>query len=229
MRRVFFLPIVGAMLAVFLIVLVFMVPLILFGIIGRTLHRFGLPWYGFLLFLIFSLMGSTVNVPLWKIRTDVPVIIMRYAYFMGIPYPIPSIESKESYTTVSINVGGAIMPLILSSYLLMVNSAAIPASFFAILSISMLTYFLSRPVQGLGIVVPGFIPPILTAIVALLVGGEYAPVVAYVGGTVGTLLGADLFHKGDFKKLGASNVSIGGAGTFDGIFLTGLIALLLAS
>ncbi|MEM3365621.1 MAG: DUF1614 domain-containing protein [Candidatus Methanomethyliaceae archaeon] len=229
MRRFFFLPIVGAMLAVFLIVLVFMIPLVLFGIIGRTLYQFGLPWYGFLLFLMFSLMGSTVNVPIWKIRTDVPVVIMRYAYFMGIPYPIPSIESRESYTMVCINLGGAIMPLILSFYLLLVNQVVVPASFLATLLISVVTYFISRPVQGLGIVVPGFIPPILTAIVALLVGGEYAPVVAYVGGTIGTLLGADLFHKKDFKKLGATSVSIGGAGTFDGIFLTGLIALLLAS
>ncbi len=104
-----------------------------------------------------------------------------------------------------------------------------PVSIFAAILISVLTYFLSKPVQGLGIVVPGFIPPVLTALIALLIGGDYAPVVAYVGGTIGTLLGADLFHKNDFKKLGAPSVSIGGAGTFDGIFLTGLIALLLAS
>ncbi|MCX8182454.1 MAG: DUF1614 domain-containing protein [Candidatus Methanomethyliaceae archaeon] len=229
MRRFFFLPIVGIMLAAFLILLVFMVPLILFGVIGRTLHRFGLPWYGFLLFLTFSLMGSTINLPLWKIRTDIPVVIMKYAYFMGIPYPVPSIESRASYTTVCINLGGAIMPLLLSFYLLLVNPVAVSASFLATILISVLTYFISRPVQGLGIVVPGFIPPILTAVIALLIGGDYAPVVAYVGGTIGTLLGADLFHKNDFKKLGASSVSIGGAGTFDGIFLTGLIALLLAS
>jgi len=31
------------------------------------------------------------------------------------------------------------------------------------------------------------------------------------------------------RSLGASIVSIGGAGTFDGIFLTGLLAVLLAS
>lgn len=229
MRKFFFLPIIGAMLAAFLVILIFMIPLIMFGIIGRTLYRFGLPWYGFLLFLIFSLIGSTINLPLWKIKTAVPVVIMRYAYFMGIPYPVPSIESRESHTRVSINIGGAVMPLLLSVYLLVINPIAAPVSLTATLLISALTYFISRPVQGLGIVVPGFIPPILTAIIALLVGGEYAPVVAYVGGTIGTLLGADLFHKSDFNKLGAPNISIGGAGTFDGIFLTGLIALLLAS
>lgn len=229
MRRYLFLPIVGIMLALFFIVLIFMVPFLLFGIIGRTLNRFGLPWYGFLLFLTFSLIGSTINFPLWKIKTDVPVFVMRYAYFMGIPYPVPSIESRESYTTVCMNLGGAVLPLVLSLYLLLANPDAVPVSILAAILISVLTYFLSKPVQGLGIVVPGFIPPVLTALIALMIGGDYAPVVAYVGGTIGTLLGADLFHKNDFKKLGAPSVSIGGAGTFDGIFLTGLIALLLAS
>ncbi len=229
MNRYFFLPIVGIILVLFFVIVLFMVPLILFGVVGKTLYRFGLPWYGFVLFLMASLVGSTINIPLWKMRTDVPVVIMRYAYFMGIPYPIPSIESRESYTTVSINLGGAVMPLLLSLYLLAANPVTFPISFLAIVVVSTITYFISRPVQGLGIVVPGFIPPILTALVALLIGGGYAPVVAYVGGTIGTLLGADLFHKNDIKKLGAPNVSIGGAGTFDGVFLTGLIALLLAS
>lgn len=229
MRRFFFLPIVGVMLVLFFLLLIFMAPLLLFGIVGRTLEHFGVPWYGFLFFLFISLTGSTVNLPLWKMRTDVPILMMRYVYFMGIPYPLPTIESRESYTMVCINLGGAIMPTLLSLYLLGVNPSAIPLSLLAILVISILTFFISRPVQGLGIVVPGFIPPILTAIVALLLGGEYAPIVAYVGGTIGTLIGADLLHTNDIRKLGAANVSIGGAGTFDGIFLTGLIALVFAS
>ncbi|MGQ9759999.1 MAG: DUF1614 domain-containing protein [Candidatus Methanomethylicaceae archaeon] len=229
MRQFLFLPIVGIMLVLFFLLLTFMLPLLLFGVVGATLHRFGVPWYGFLFFLIVSLVGSTINLPLWKMRTDVPILVMRYAYFMGIPYPVPTVESRESHTMVCINLGGAIMPILLSLYLLAANPASIPLSLLAIIAISLSTFLISRPVQGLGIVVPGFIPPILTAIVALLIGGEYAPVVAYVGGTIGTLIGADLLHKNDIKKLGAASVSIGGAGTFDGVFLTGLIALLFAS
>jgi uncharacterized membrane protein len=144
------------------------------------------------------------------------------------PYPVPSVESRHSETIISINLGGAIMPIALSAYLLLRNSPAVVPSAIAILIIAAILFFMSRPVKGLGIVTPMFIPPLITAIVAIMVGSGYAPVVAYVGGTVGTLVGADLFHINSIKTLGAANMSIGGAGTFDGIFLTGLLAVLLA-
>jgi uncharacterized membrane protein len=51
-------------------------------------------------------------------------------------------------------------------------------------------------------------------------------VLAYVSGTLGTLIGTDLTILG-VVELGAPVVSIGGAGTFDGVFLSGLIAVLL--
>jgi uncharacterized membrane protein len=53
-------------------------------------------------------------------------------------------------------------------------------------------------------------------------------VLAYVGGSMGTLIGADLLNFGRIRGLGAPVVSVGGAGTFDGIFLTGILAVLLA-
>jgi uncharacterized membrane protein len=52
--------------------------------------------------------------------------------------------------------------------------------------------------------------------------------VAYVAGTIGTLVGADLLNLRRVQDLGAPVVSIGGAGTFDGIFVTGILAVLLA-
>jgi uncharacterized membrane protein len=53
-------------------------------------------------------------------------------------------------------------------------------------------------------------------------------VIAYMGGVLGTLIGADLNNLGRVADLGAPVVSIGGAGTFDGVFLTGILAVLLA-
>jgi uncharacterized membrane protein len=50
---------------------------------------------------------------------------------------------------------------------------------------------------------------------------------AYVSGTLGTLIGADLTNLQDAGKFGAPVISIGGAGTFDGVFLSGIIAALL--
>ena len=52
--------------------------------------------------------------------------------------------------------------------------------------------------------------------------------VASISGTFGVLIGADLLNLRNLAALRAPVVSIGGAGTFDGIFLTGIIAVLLA-
>src|SRR5690606_26031502 len=106
-------------------------------------------------------------------------------------------------------------------------------------------YYAAQPIPKLGIAMSPWISP-LTALGAtwigfplatsLLAGGNpqgdvfreiYAPV-AFVIGISGPLLGADLLHWNDFKKISAGTVSIGGAGTWDGIVLSGLLAALLA-
>jgi uncharacterized membrane protein len=87
---------------------------------------------------------------------------------------------------------------------------------------------LATPVEGVGIAVPVFVPPIVTAIVAVLLARHHAAPLAYISGSLGTLIGADLLNLGAVQGLGAPVASIGGAGTFDGIFLTGILAVLLA-
>jgi uncharacterized membrane protein len=58
---------------------------------------------------------------------------------------------------------------------------------------------------------------------------DSAAVLAYVSGSLGTLIGADLLNLDKVPGLGAPVASIGGAGTFDAIFLTGILAVLIAS
>ena len=82
---------------------------------------------------------------------------------------------------------------------------------------------------GLGISVPTFAPPLLAAFVGLVLSRRYAAPLAYIGGSVGVLVGADLLNLGLLRSLGAPVASIGGAGAFDGVFLTGVIAVVLAS
>ena len=89
-------------------------------------------------------------------------------------------------------------------------------------------HWLAYPVPGIGIAVPVFFPAVTTAVVALLLSREFAAPLAYVGGSLGTLIGADLTNLDKVRGLGAPVASIGGAGTFDGIFLTGILAVLLA-
>lgn len=43
-----------------------------------------------------------------------------------------------------------------------------------------------------------------------------------------TLIGADLTNLGSIAKLGVPVASIGGVGTFDGVFLAGVVAVLLS-
>ena len=73
-----------------------------------------------------------------------------------------------------------------------------------------------------------FLPALITAIVAWILSRENAAPLAYVAGSLGTLIGADLTNLDKVRGLGAPVASIGGAGTFDGIFLTGILAVLLA-
>src|SRR3990172_7733766 len=90
-------------------------------------------------------------------------------------------------------------------------------------------YSLAEPVPGLGIAMPVFVPPLATAVVALALSRRYAAPLAYISGSLGTLIGADLLNLGNIQGPGAPVASIGGAGTFDGIFVTSLVAVILAS
>ena len=101
-------------------------------------------------------------------------------------------------------------------------------SIVGVVAVALVTRIVARPVKGVGIVTPAFIPPIAAAVAALILAPSEPRTVAYVAGVLGTLIGADLSNLGIIKKLGAPVASIGGAGTFDGVFLTGIIAVLLA-
>jgi uncharacterized membrane protein len=148
--------------------------------------------------------------------------------FFGVHYGVPVVVEWPS-TVVAVNVGGALIPTLLSLYLLFKNHLWIRGIVTTAL-VAIIVHMLAYPVEGVGIIaVPIFVPPLVTAIVAVLIAREHAAVLAYVGGSLGTLIGADLLNLGVVRGLGAPVASIGGAGTFDGIFLTGILAVLLAS
>ena len=94
--------------------------------------------------------------------------------------------------------------------------------------VALVVHVMAQPIEGKGIAVPIFVPPILSALVAMVLARPAAAPLAYVSGSLGTLIGADLMNLHRLAELGAPIASIGGAGTFDGIFLTGLLAVLLA-
>jgi uncharacterized membrane protein len=135
--------------------------------------------------------------------------------------------SQPRQTVLAINVGGALVPTLLSLYLLTQALAPLRVVV-ATAAVTLLTYWWARPVAGVGIVVPMLLPPLSAALAALLLVPQQTPLAAYVAGTMGTLIGADVLHVRQVTKLATPVASIGGAGTFDGVFLTGIIAVLLA-
>jgi uncharacterized membrane protein len=94
--------------------------------------------------------------------------------------------------------------------------------------VTVVTWRLSRPVPGAGIALPAFIPPIVSALAALILVGRGSAPTAYIAGVWGTLIGADLLNLRTIERMGRGVMSIGGAGVFDGIFLVGVFSVLLS-
>ncbi len=130
-------------------------------------------------------------------------------------------------TELSVNVGGAVIPTILSLYLMVKNQIYGPA-LIGVAILAGVVHMLAEPMPGVGIAVPIFIPPIVSAVVAMLLLRDYAAPLAYISGCLGTLIGADLMNLSKLVGADMSRASIGGAGTFDGVFLTGILAVILA-
>jgi uncharacterized membrane protein len=182
------------------------------------------PQYLLTLFFL-SLVGSGVNIPIKKLEEE-ELCDARVIQFFGMRYILPPARQPRT-TVLAINLGGAVIPVLISLYVLVKSGVPIQALLATAIT-TVVVYKLARPIKGIGIGVPLLIPPLVAALLALVLAPGKAPPVAYVAGTLGTLIGADLLNLRKISGLGAPVASIGGAGTFDGIFLSGIIAVLLA-
>jgi uncharacterized membrane protein len=188
--------------------------------------RIGLGSTAALIFLLASLAGSYLNIPVARLPGQ-QVITGQLISFFGMDYVIPTAVDWPG-TIIAVNVGGAVIPGLLSLYLLIKYRLWV-RGMLAVAVVAAVCHLLAQPVPGLGIALPVFVPPLSAAAVALILSRRDAPALAYVGGSLGCLIGADLLNLDKVQGLGAPVASIGGAGTFDGIFLTGILAVLLAS
>ncbi len=196
------------------------------GSVTIVFSRLGIPPIIAYMLFWFSFIGSAINIPIKKWESEIEEI--NEINFFGIRYKIPFYGKRE--TILAINLGGAIIPLMIAVYefiRLSDNSHLFLKSIFAIIFVAIICKLVAKPVRGLGIAIPAFIPPLAAALVAMSIARENPVVVAYLAGTLGTLIGADLLNLHKIKELAAPMASIGGAGTFDGIFLSGIIAVLL--
>ncbi len=219
-------PITLAFSLFLLLLFIFLIISIEIGILSYAYQRIGVDRRYVFSLLILSLLGSYINIPLFQLPPE-QIVSNSYVDFFGIRHIIPLVKEWPA-TIIAVNIGGAVIPAALSLYLTLKNKLY-RQSLVSIAIVTILVYFMAHPVRGVGIAVPTFIPPVAATVVALIFSSKYAPALAYICGTMGTLLGADILHFGDIHGLGAPVASIGGAGTFDGIFVTGILAVLLAS
>jgi uncharacterized membrane protein len=188
--------------------------------------RIGLSSSAALILLLASLGGSYLNIPVAQLPAR-QLVSGQMISFFGMDYVVPTV-TRWPGTVIAVNVGGAVIPGLLSLYLFIRNRLWV-RGILAVGIVTVICHWLARPVPGLGIALPVFVPPLSAAAVALILSRRDAPALAYVSGSIGCLIGADLLNLGKVQGLGAPVASIGGAGTFDGIFLTGVLAVLLAS
>ncbi len=176
---------------------------------------------------VFSLaiVGSLINIPVYELEGR-PV--ERYYSFFGFIYAV----RERRKIVIAVNVGGCIIPSVLALKLL--PELPLNAWIFAFAISTAVVYTQAKPVRGVGMAVPMFVPPIAAAVTSYLALSVFGysvlllPKMAFSVGVLSALFGADILHLKDVDRIGSGVVSIGGAGTFDGIFLTGLLSVVFS-
>jgi uncharacterized membrane protein len=219
-------PLIFLLMVFFFLVALIMLPFLMVGMIGHAFLRLGISPMLMFWLIILTLVGSLVNIPIYRIQSR-DLMGERVVSYFGMRFRVPR-PGKTQTTTLAVNVGGALIPLGLSLYLIskMDFGLALPI---LLVIVTVVVNRLARPVRGLGIGVPGLVPPLVAALGAYFIcPPELRAPCAYISSTMGILIGADLMNLRQIGQLGAPVASIGGAGTFDAIFLSGIIAVLLS-
>jgi uncharacterized membrane protein len=214
-----------------IIVLLALLPLLFAQVMATSLAKLHLSPAAASLVAGGIILGGFINIPIRRILHDREVTVHPFAIF-GLSDLWPELQTPRRETIIAVNVGGCVIPVGLAIYELAhlatlgwhLLTAAATGSMINIVA----CYILARPVPGVGIVLPGLVPPLIAATVALILAPEHAPPVAFVAGVTGPLVGADVLHLKGIGKNAVGRASIGGAGTFDGIVLSGIVAAYLA-
>lgn len=213
-------------LLIFVTALIFLIVNVQLGMVSIAFDKLGLSRDSAYLLLMLTLLGSMINVPLFSVASEPAEGEQELPEFNR----LRGLSKRESSgrTLIAVNVGGAVTPVAFSLYLLFHNPLD-PLQVIGVVSVvTVVAYLSSDSIRGVGIAIPIFVAPISAAMISLMVNQEMSAPLAYIGGTLGVLIGADLLKLSAIRRLGTPFASIGGAGTFDGIFLAGMLAVLLA-
>jgi uncharacterized membrane protein len=221
-----YLPLAPAFFLIIVALFFFVFVLLPLGLMRYAYEQLGVSPTGAVLLLLGSLVGSYINIPITVISQK-SVMASQIIDFYGMRYQVPT-ATDWGGTVLAINVGGAVIPVIMSVYLL-IRWQLWLEGLLATALVTAICYLLSSPIPGVGIAIPVFVPAIATTLAALALSRKRPAPLAYIAGSLGTLIGADLMNLDKLAELNAPIASIGGAGTFDGIFVTGIVAVLIAS
>jgi uncharacterized membrane protein len=205
---------------------VFLITFVQLGVLTIAFDRLGLSAESAYLLFLTLLLGSAINLPLFSIRAtgsadqNIPELYRLLLF--------PRTVLQQGKTIIAVNVGGCVGPVAFCTYLYTNRPVGTLQVLVAVLLVSVVSYMVSRPIRGIGIGMPILVAPLVAAFAAIWLNPEQSAALAYIGGTLGVLIGADLARLRDIARLGVPVASIGGAGTFDGIFITGIVAVLLA-
>lgn len=225
-------------LAFLLFLTIFLLPYLIFA--GRIVsYSLEIPSQTIFMIFLLSLFGSQVNLKIREAKSIQPILAFREISFFGVKWRIPDFRYGVRKTIISVNIGGALIPVLFSLFLLLYSIPALEQNltvaylkvFATFIVVTLVVHKFARPIKGLGIAVPFFIPPLTAALASAVLSPIYVKtnpfIIAYVGGTLGALVGADLLNLGKISEIGAPIVSIGGAGIFDGVYMTGITAIFL--
>lgn len=213
-------------LLLFALVLAFLIGIVQFGLISIAFEKLGLSRDSAYLLLLTTLGGSMLNLPLFTLKADATAPPRTPPPHARRPlFGLPTYPGK---ITVAVNVGGAVVPVAFSLYLITHSPLNLLQTAAAVAAVALVTRSFSLPIPGIGIGVPMLLAPITAALLASVLDPAHRAALAYAGGTLGVLIGADLLRLKDIRRLGSPFASIGGAGTLDGVFITGIVAVLLA-
>lgn len=210
--------------------LLLLFPFFLANVFLTALAKLGLGPASSLMVALGIFLGGAVNIPVTRIE-QTEVVEYRPTRLLGLDRLLARPVRRQSFTIIAVNLGGCLVPTALAGYQITRLAVQAPSNLWALgaavgLNVA-LCYHFATPVPKKGIALQPLIPAGAAALTALLLAPEWAPPIAFSAGVLGPLIGADLLHLDDIAEIGAGMASIGGAGTFDGVVLSGLVATLL--
>lgn len=218
----FFIPIAFLVFIVFLLSIPVLFLMGYFHVLIIGFENLGISSEHTLVILFLVLIGSLINIPLTKKKR---VIVQKSSFFGLVKRPY--VESHY----IAINVGGAIIPMLLSLYFLFQGYQQgydLEPVLIAVLLMTIVCKVFSKVIPGQGVVLHTLVPPLFSVLFSfLLVPSNFVAPCSFIAGVWGSLIGADLLNLYKIRKYGGL-LSIGGAGVVDGIFLVGVVSALLS-